>query len=169
MSNEIVNRVAGSGIITIDLEDFYPREEIGEVDIKQFLFKDMLLKEKDFRQYLKEYDWQQFNGKNVAVFCSTDAIIPRWAYMLIAIDLLPFAKEIFTGTKKDFAEKQLLQSLEKRIVPQDYTDKRVVIKGCGEKDVSEAAYTKITLMLLPFVKSIMYGEACSSVPLYRKR
>ncbi|MCU7693319.1 DUF2480 family protein [Haoranjiania flava] len=169
MSNEIINRVAESGIITIDLEDFYPRHPIAALDIKQFLFMDMLLKEKDFRQHMKQFDWQQFTGVDVAVFCSTDAIIPRWAYMLIAINLQPVARSIFAGTKEAFAEKILLKNLEADLHAPDYIDKRVVVKGCGDKDVSAAAYTKITTMLLPYVKSLMYGEACSSVPLYKKK
>ena len=168
-NGEIINRVAESGIITIDLEDFYPTEEIAELDIKPFLFMEMLLKEKDFRQQLKDYDWTRFQHKNVAVFCSVDTIIPKWAFMLAANYLQPVARRIFAGTKEELAEQIILEKIQREIQPEEFTDKRIVIKGCGEKEISARIYLEITTLLLPFAKSIMYGEACSSVPVYKKR
>ena len=168
-NGEIINRVAESGIITIDLEDFYPDEEIVSIDMKQFLFMEMILKEKDFRQQLKEYNWTQFQNKAVAVYCSVDTIIPRWAYMLLANYLQPFAVRVYVGTEEEMAEHLLLENIKKSITAEQFTDKRIVIKGCGEKEISARVYTEITTMLLPFAKSIMYGEACSSVPVYKKR
>lgn len=164
----IVNKVAESGIITIDLEDFYPREEIMGIDIKQWLFMDMLLKEKAFRQSLKENDWTIYQAKSVAIYCSTDAIIPRWAYMLLATYLSPVAADIFIGTPEQMA----MHLIENKILELDlnqYQDKRIILKGCGKKDVNAAVYFAMTRRLLPRVQSIMYGEACSSVPVYKRK
>lgn len=168
-TDEIINRVAESGIITIDLEDFYPKEEIVELDIKPFLFGGMILKEKDFRLQLKEFDWNIFAKKNVAIFCSADAIIPRWAFMLLATYLQPIAHKIFAGTNAEMAENLTLENLKMNLSLNDFSDKRIVVKGCGEKQLSAKIYTEITTLLLPFAKSIMYGEACSSVPVFKKR
>lgn len=168
-NGEIINRVAESGIITIDLEDFYPKEAIVVIDMKQFLFMEMLLKEKDFRQQLKDYDWKQFENKPVAIYCSVDTIIPRWAYMLLANYLQPVASRVFVGSEEEMAEQLIMENIKNNITAEQFTDKRIVIKGCGEKNISARVYTEITSLLLPFAKSIMYGEACSSVPVYKKR
>ena len=164
----IVNKVAESGIITLDLEIFYPKEEIIELDIKNFLFMEMLLKEKDFREKLDQTDWTLFKDKIVAVFCSTDAIIPMWAYMLVSTKLSPHAKEIFLGNKKETIEKLVEKNIQQTGVEQ-FKDKRVVVKGCGEIEISPSAYLSISNKLLPVVKSLMYGEPCSTVPVYKKK
>lgn len=165
---ELRNKVAESGIITIDLEEFYPKEEICFFDIKKFLFMEMLLKEKDFRASLDQHNWEQYKGKPVAVFCTTDAIIPMWAYMLISSKLSGVASSIKEGTKEEVFKSTFIQNIQ-TLKEKDYQDKRVIIKGCGDKEIPAFAYTEITSMLLPFVKSLMYGEACSAVPVFKRK
>lgn len=168
MEDMIVNKVAESGIITIDLEDFYPGETIIGIDIKQWLFMDMLLKEKPFRQSLKENDWTAYQDKLVAIFCSSDAIIPRWAYMLLATYLSPVAADIYIGTPEQMAM-HLIQTRIDSMDLEPYLNKRIILKGCGKKEVNAAVYFAMTKRLLPHVQSIMYGEACSSVPVYKRK
>ena len=165
---ELRNKVAESGIITIDLEEFYPKEEICSFDIKEFLFMEMLLKEKDFRASLDQHNWDQYKGKQVAVFCTTDAIIPMWAYMLISSKLSGVASSIKEGTKEEVFKSTFIQNIQ-TLKEKDYQDKRVIIKGCGDKEIPAFAYTEITNLLLPYVKSLMYGEACSAVPVFKRR
>ena len=165
---ELRNKVAESGIITIDLEEFYPKEEICSFDIKGFLFMEMLLKEKDFRASLDQHNWEQYKGKQVAVFCTTDAIIPMWAYMLISSKLSGVASSIKEGTKEEVFKSTFIQNIQ-TLKEKDYQDKRVIIKGCGDKEIPAFAYTEITNLLLPFVKSLMYGEACSAVPVFKRK
>lgn len=164
----IVNKVAESGIITLNLEDFYPKEETAVFDLKDFLFMGLILKEKDYRAALLTTDWEFYKNKNVTITCSADAVIPMWANMLAASYLEPFAKNILFGTEQNMLEQLLLKNIEK-INAEEYTDKRVVIKGCGELPITESAYVEITRLLKPFVKSIMYGEPCSTVPIYKKK
>ena len=167
MDEVFVNKVAESGIITLDLEDFYPKEETAVFDMKDHLFMGLILKEKDFRETMKTMDIEPYKGKNVALTCTADAVIPVWAYMLAASYLQPVAKTIVFGDA-DFLHKTLfLQNLSK-INTAEYQDKRVVIKGCGELPITEAAYVAITGLLRPVAKSIMYGEPCSTVPVYKK-
>lgn len=165
---QIVNKVAESGIITLDLEQFYPKGEIAVFDMKDHLFMGLILKEKDFRTALQTLDWEQYKEKNVAVTCSADAIIPVWAYMLVASYLQPVAKEIVFGDEKTLVQTIISRNLS-QIEAQDYNDKRVVIKGCGEISIPDAAYMEVTAKLRPFAKSIMYGEPCSTVPIFKKR
>ena len=167
MSEIIQNKVAESGIISLNLEQFYPKTEIAAFDLKPFLFRELLLKEKDFRQSLQEIDWSVYKDKSVAVFCSSDAIIPVWAYMLVASNLQPFAAHVKMGTPEKVIQDLILENMD-QLDRATYIDQRVVIKGCGELPVSEQAYMKITHLLRPVAKSIMYGEACSAVPLYKK-
>lgn len=167
MDNVIVNKVSESGLITIDLEEFYPKEETELFDMKEHLFMGLILKEKDFRETMKTFDLSPYKGKNVALTCSADAIIPIWAYMLVASYLEPVANEIVFGDS-EFLHKTLFLKNIAKINPADYEDKRVVIKGCGELPISETAYVAITSLLRPVVKSIMYGEPCSTVPIYKK-
>lgn len=167
MSDVIINRVTESALSTIDLEEFYPREEIVVFDLKGFLFMELILKEKDFREALKNVDWNAYAGKVVAVTCSTDAIIPMWAYMLVGSYLQPVAVHVIYGNELQATEELLLRNI-RQIDPGEYADKRVVIKGCGEKQIGEKAYLDITLLLRPVAKSIMYGEPCSTVPVYKK-
>ena len=168
MSEEFVNKVAESGIITIDLEKFFPAEEIIVFDIKDYLFMGLILKEKDFRQALKELDNEKYKHKIVAVTCTADAIVPMWAYMLISSTLQPASKEIVFGTKNEVKTKLLIRNI-LQIRKEDFADKRVVIKGCGETPIPEEAYLEITNLLIPVVKSIMFGEPCSTVPIYKKK
>ncbi len=165
---EIVNKIANSGLITIDLDDYFPAEEIVELDIKDWLFQGLILKEKDFREKLEIFDWGQYKGAVVTIFCSAEAIIPYWAFMLIATKLKPVAKQIAYGNKEQYLSqhyKTVLSSLH----PEDFTDKRIVIKGCGDKPVPVSAYVEITQLLQSYAKSIMYGEPCSTVPVYKKK
>jgi len=156
-SNIIVNRVAESGIITINLEEFYPTEEFEVFDLKDYLFKELILKEKDFRAALKEYDWEALKGKILLVHCSSDAIIPVWSYMLVSAYATPNAKMIWQGTKEEFLKFHYAEKIE-QIKGEDYEQKRVVIKGCSEKDVPPFAYALMVKKLQPHVQSVMYGE-----------
>jgi hypothetical protein len=168
MSEPIINKVAESGLITIDLEKYYPREPVVVFDMKPHLFMEMILKEKDFREGLKNHDWEQYRDKYVAVTCTADAIIPVWAYMLVAAYLEPVAKEIIMGDEKELHKTLFLKNIA-AINTEEFTDKRIVIKGCGETPIDDYAFLEITKRLRPFAKSIMYGEPCSTVPIYKKR
>ncbi len=164
--DEIINKVAASGIVTINLEDYYPPEEMVLFDIKPFLYQELILKEKEFRESLKNHPWEQYKNKLIAVTCSADAIVPVWAYMLVASYLEPVAKKIFFGTMEELAQAATEENIS-RINPENFKNARIVIKGCGDKKISPSAYIKITTMLKPVVKSIMYGEPCSTVPVYK--
>lgn len=164
----MTNKVAESGIITLNLEDYYPKEETAVFDLKEYLFMELILKEKDFREALKNLDLAPYQNKNVALTCTADAIIPMWAYMLVASYLQPVAKAIVFGNEEVLKQTIFLKNLQ-TINTADYTDKRVVIKGCGELPVTESAYVEITNLLRPVAKSIMYGEPCSTVPIYKKK
>ena len=166
MEDSIVNKVASSGLMTIDLEEFYPKGERVLLDIKPWLFQELLLKEKDFREYIKQEDWSKYQDKLVAVTCSSDAIVPTWAYMLVALQLQPYASRVVFGNL-DTLETVLFEESLKRIRFEDYQDKRVVIKGCSKLPVPVNAYVYLTSGLKPYVKSMMYGEPCSTVPLYK--
>ena len=168
MSEEIINKVAQSGLLTLDLEDYYPREEIAVFDLKPLLFREMILKEKEFRAGLQGIDWSQYTGKILAVTCTTDAIIPAWAYMLVAVHARPFARSIILGDREAALQQTFLANLQ-TIDLEAFTDKRVVVKGCGDVAVGPFAYLEITRLLQPVVKSILYGEACSNVPVYKKK
>ncbi len=163
-----VNKVAESGIITLDLADYLPADEsLMGFDLKPFLFREMILKEKDYRAALPTFDWTPFEGKHVALFCSVDAIIPVWAYMLAANYLEPIALSVYFGSVEEL-NKHLVVNTINALPKDEYADKRVVIKGCGDKTVPEAAYVAIMAHLRPVVKSLMYGEPCSTVPIYKK-
>lgn len=164
--DEIINKVANSGLITIDLEEFYPKGERVLFDIKPLLFHELILKEKDFREFIKQHDWSQYKDKLVAITCTADAIIPTWAFMLVSIALEPFAKKIVFGNLETL-EAIIFNEALLAIVYEDYKDKRVVIKGCSNLPVSTNAYVELVRGLRPFAKSIMYGEPCSTVPLYK--
>lgn len=168
MSDDFVNKVSESGIITIDLEKYFPSEEIVVFDIKDYLFMGLILKEKDFRQALKELNLEKFQNKIVAITCSADAIIPMWSYMLISSTLQPAAKEIVFGNEAETKQKILIRNI-KKINEKEFIDKRVVVKGCGEHPIPEEAYLEITNVFRPVVKSLMFGEPCSTVPVYKKQ
>ncbi|MFI5152591.1 MAG: DUF2480 family protein [Chitinophagales bacterium] len=168
MTDEIINKVASSSLVTLDLEDYYPKEEVVLFDIKPYLFMELMLKEKDFRLSLADVDWSAYRDKIVAVTCTADAIIPYWAYMLVASYLEPVAKDIIMGDEKSAIREILLKRIAAiDIVP--FRDQRVVVKGCGELAIGEFAYLEITRRLMPVAKSIMFGEACSTVPIYKKK
>jgi len=164
----LINKVSDSVLMTLDLETYYPKEEIFLFDMKDHLFMGLILKEKDFREALKNIDLAPFTNRYVAVTCSADAVIPMWAYMLVASYLQPVAKEILFGTGEEFKKHLLMKNISQLPV-NEFIDKRVVIKGCGEVPVGEAAYLEATKILRPVVKSIMYGEPCSTVPIYKKK
>lgn len=162
-----MNKVAESALTEIDLEKYYPKGEVALFDMKDYLFMGLILKEKDFREALKGTDFSIYQDKYVAVTCSADAIIPVWAYMLVASYIQPYARDIVFGDEQMLHRTIFLKNLS-TVVVEDYTDKRVVVKGCGELPIGEFAYLEITRMLRPVAKSIMYGEPCSTVPVYKK-
>ncbi len=164
----LVNKVANSGLITLDLEKMFPEGEIIAFDLKQFLFMELILKEKDFRESLKNLDWTQYKGKNLAVFCSTDAIIPMWAYMLVATYATPHVQDINLCTQEEFVQSAFLKALAALDI-KEYVNQRVVVKGCSDKPVPAAAYLEITRRLQPVALSIMFGEPCSTVPVFKKK
>ncbi|MFI5123765.1 MAG: DUF2480 family protein [Chitinophagales bacterium] len=168
MAEEIVNKIAQSALLTLDLEKYFPEEKIVMFDLKPFLFMELILKEKDFRAALQSTDWNQYQDQIVGVYCSSDAIIPLWAYMLVAGYLEPIAKDVIQGDEQTVIRQLLLERIG-TIDPQEFKDKRVVVKGCGEKAIGAFAYLEITKRLRPVVKSIMYGEPCSTVPIYKSR
>jgi hypothetical protein len=167
MDDGMINKVSESGLVTLDLEDYYPKKDLAIFDLKEFLFMGLILKEKDYREALKAYNFSVYTNKYVGITCSADAIIPMWAYMLATSYLQPFAKDVFFGDESDVKENVFLKNLA-AINFTDFTDKRVVIKGCGELPISEAAYVSITQILRPVAKSIMYGEPCSTVPIFKQ-
>jgi hypothetical protein len=168
MADIFVNKVAESGIITLNLEDYFPKDEVVVFDMKNHLFMGLILKEKDFREALKTLDTTIYENKIIALTCSADAIIPMWAYMLVASLLQPISTEIIFGTEAYAKENMLLRNIE-TIDTSAYNDARVVIKGCGELPIGEVAYIAITKKLRPVTKSIMYGEPCSTVPVFKKK
>lgn len=168
MSEEIINKVAQSKLVTINLADYYPKEKTMLFDLKPFLFMELILKEKDFREALLKTDWSLYQDKIVAVTCSADAVIPMWAYMLAATYLQPVATEIIMGDEQKATEQAFLKNIQ-AINENEYADTRVVIKGCGDLPIGESAYMEITKKLRPVAKSIMYGEPCSTVPVFKKK
>lgn len=168
MAEEIfVNKVAESGLITLDLEEFYPKSAIKIFDLKGYLFMELILKEKEFRAALLTTDWSIYQDAYVGITCSVDAIIPMWAYMLVASYLQPVAKDVVFGDEQKIINSIFIKNLAS-FDAASYEDKRVVVKGCGEVSIPEIAYVEITNRLRPYVKSIMYGEPCSTVPIYKK-
>lgn len=167
MAEEIINRVANSGLITLNLEEFYPEGERVLYDIKHNLWQGIALKEKDFREFVKENDWSVFKDQYVALTCSEDAIVPTWAYMLLATKISPFAKRVVFGNLETLEDLLFEQALS-NINPEDYEGARIVIKGCSGKAVPASAYINLTDLLMPYAKIIMYGEPCSTVPLYKR-
>jgi len=166
--DEIVNKVAKSVLEVFDLEDYYPSGIRTQLDISQWLLDGFLLKEKDFREALKNHDWSQFQNHFVAIHCSTDAIIPAWASILVTVYLSSFAKKVVVGNLTDL-ETSLYQEILSTLDYSKYQDKPIILKGCSKKPVPESAYIMAIQKLQPFAKSIMYGEACSAVPLYKKK
>ena len=168
MAEEIINRVANSKLKVIDLEDFYPDGNRILLDIKDWLFEGLVLREKDFRASVKAHDWSQYDESYVALFCSSDAIIPDWAYMLITVNLMGIAKKVVLGDL-DHLESILYTSIISEMDLSEYKDMPVIIKGCSHKPVPANALVMLTERLVPVAKSIMFGEACSAVPLHKKK
>ena len=167
MKDEIVNRVANSKLITLDLEDFYPKGERVVLDISQWLFEGYILREKEFRASIKSHNWAQYQNSYVALQCSTEAIIPSWAFMFVSLELSPFAKKVVVGSLQNL-ETILFTEILQNFPIEDYQDKLLIIKGCTNKPIPENAYVLLAQKLQSVAKSIMYGEACSSVPLFKK-
>lgn len=168
MEQPIVNKVAQSRLITINPEDFYPVDTIVALDLKDYLYMEVMLKEKEFREAMKSLDTTVFEHKTVAITCTTDAIIPLWAYMLVAATIQPIAHAVYYGSGQQVFEQKYLENLDS-LDAASYAGKRVILKGCGQKPIPAAVYTKLTTMLLPHAKSLMYGEACSTVPVYKQK
>ena len=166
--DEIINKVANSVLEVFDLEDFYPNGIRTEVDVSQWLEEGFLLKEKEFREALKNHNWEQYQNQYVGVFCATDAILPAWATILVTVYLQPFAKKIILG-KKEAIDVILYAEILNQVDYSIYRDKPVILKGCAKKPVPESAYLLAVQQLQKVAKSIMFGEACSAVPLYKKR
>jgi Protein of unknown function (DUF2480) len=167
MSDVIVNKVADSVLQTIDLEAWIPKEEPVLFDLKDFLFMGLIIKEKEFRASLQQTDTSVYKDKTVLINCSADAIIPMWAYMLVASLLQPVAKELFLGSAAEWKKHKLMQAIA-AFDTSVFKDQRVVVKGCGDEPIPEAAYLEITSKLRPVAKSIMYGEPCSTVPIFKQ-
>ena len=167
MSTEpIVNRVSKSPLKSIDLEEYLHKGERVDFDLKDHLFQELILREKDFREFIKTHDWNQYEGKNIRLFCSADAVIPIWAYMLLMTKLTQ-ANLVIEGSEDDLEKGLILQAINK-MMEGDFTDAKVVIKGCGNIRNNEFAYTELTKALVPHVASLMYGEPCSTVPVYKR-
>jgi hypothetical protein len=164
----LVNRVAQSALITLDLEEYFPKpEDLAFIDLKEYLFKGLILREADFREVVKNTKWGQYKDKYVAIYCSTNAIIPMWAYMVLTSELAPYALDITCSNAELAAEKFLLHNLAK-LDKEQFKGQRVVVKGCGDRKVPEAAFVQITQQLTNIARSIMYGEPCSTVPVFKK-
>ncbi|MBB1149192.1 MULTISPECIES: DUF2480 family protein [unclassified Myroides] len=167
MEGEIVNKVANSALVVFDLEDLYPENPRMEIDITQWLYEGLVLREKDFRAALKEVDWSRYQDAYVGLFCSTDAILPGWAYMLLTSYLQPFATRIFLGDKHHL-EQSIYQELLFSIDYSQYQDLPVIIKGCSKKEIPDEAYVLVTQLMMNTARSVMFGEACSAVPVYKR-
>ena len=164
---EIINRVTGSSLIVFNLEDYFPEFEVAEIDLSSILFQGQILREKDVRDFVKHHDWNQYLNKHLALHCSADAIVPTWAFMLIGIAVQPFAASVVFGNR-DALMTQLFKNALSGVDWEKYRNEKVVIKGCGDRKVPESAFLEVASRLRPVATSIMYGEPCSTVPLYRK-
>jgi hypothetical protein len=168
IQENIINKVAQSGLLTVDLANYAPKEDITVYDIKDNLFHGLILKEKDFRDFVKDHDWSNYQDKNMAITCSTDAIVPTWAYMILANKLAPYAKSVHFGTLEEVQQRLFLEEVAK-IDYSQYRDQRVVVKGCGDIYIPESAFVLFTTQLSAVAKSIMYGEPCSTVPVFKRK
>lgn len=167
MSDQIINRVASSPLVSLDLETYYPEGERVVYDIKDNLYEETILREKEFRAFIRDHNWSQYEGKNVAITCTADAIVPTWAYMLLASKISPVANHITFGNLGDLERELFVQVLSK-IDLEAFRDAKVVVKGCSDKSVPASAFVEIVRILQPVVSSIMFGEPCSTVPVYKK-
>ncbi|RXJ52525.1 DUF2480 family protein [Gelidibacter gilvus] len=168
MENEIINRVANSKLVVVNLEDYYPKGQRTVFDIKDWLFQELVLREKDFRAHVNEHNWSQYQDQYVALTCTSDAIVPAWAFMLLTMHLQPYAKTIVVGSLEQL-ETSIYQEVIQNIETDAFVDQPLIIKGCTNKPVPANAYIMLSQKLKPLARSIMYGEACSSVPLYKRK
>jgi len=168
IQENIVNKVANSGLLTFDLATLKSNAEMVVYDIKDNLFHGLILREKDFREFVKGNDWTKYQAKNVLITCSADAIVPTWAYMLLANRLEPYANEIFFGDANTF-EDILFERVLAHLDMERFRDQRVVVKGCGDIKIPTAAFVNFTSKLSQVAKSIMYGEPCSTVPIFKRK
>ncbi len=166
--SEIINRVAQSQLVTFDLEDYYPKGERKVLDVSEWLYEGIILREKEFRAHVDAQDWSKYQDAYVVLTCSSDAIIPGWAFMLVASRLQPFANKVIVGSLVDL-ETSLYQAILENLDVSEFMDKPVIIKGCSRKPVPENAYIMAMMKIQEVAKSVMYGEACSSVPLFKKK
>ncbi len=168
MEGEIVNKVANSALMVFDMEDLYPSNPRLELDIAQWLYEGFILREKDFRAELKDFDWTVYTDAYVALYCSTDAILPAWAFMLVTSYLQPVSKKVYLGDKKEL-ERAIFQDLLEQVDYSIYEGKATIIKGCSKHDIPEEAYVLSTQKLMKHARSVMFGEACSAVPVFKKK
>ncbi|MFB6305675.1 MAG: DUF2480 family protein [Flavobacteriales bacterium] len=167
IENKIEKKIQKGALNIVEPNKFFPDGERIEYDIKDNLYEGVILKEKDFREFVKEYDWSRYEGKYVAINCSVDAVVPSWAYMLLASSMAPYAKKVIFGTKQDL-EKELLKEAIESFDAKKYEGGRVIVKGCGDERVDEDAYVRLTTKLQPYAKSINYGEPCSMVSVFKR-
>ena len=168
MEDEIINRVANSKLMVVDLEDYYPKGQRTIFDIKDWLFHELVLREKDFREHVNQHDWSQYQDHYLALTCTSDAIVPAWAFMLLTMHLQPYAKKIIVGNLEQL-ETSIYQDIIQNLETNGFVDQMLIIKGCAHKPVPANAYIMLSEKLKPLAKSIMYGEACSSVPLFKRK
>ena len=168
MEEPILNKVAQSGLISIDLEDWYPQGKCVEIDLADWLEGGFILKEKDFRAKIEEHNWQQYQDQYVAINCSTDAIVPSWAYLLMSLRLQPYAVKVIHGDL-NLLEILIFEEVIAKIDIKPYQNQRVIVKGCSKRFIPDNAYIQLVNRLQPVVKSLFFGEACSSVPLYKAK
>lgn len=169
MEPTIVNKVAESGLVTLDLEQFLPEQPIVAFDLAPFLFMGQILKEKDFRESMQQHEWSAYDGQDVTVCCSADAILPNWAFMLVASNLEGHARSVQFGSPEEAQREKTIERIRQGLRGESYTDQRVVIKGCGDHSIGAFAYLEATRILRPHVKTLMYGEPCSTVPVYKRK
>jgi len=168
MEGEIVNKVANSALMVFDMEDLYPSNPRMELDISKWLYEGFILREKEFRAALKDHDWSVFSDAYVALYCATDAILPAWAFMLVTSYLQPIAKQVFLGDRKHL-ESALFQDLLQQVDYSEYDGKATIVKGCSKHGIPEEAYVLATQKLMKHARSVMFGEACSAVPIFKKK
>ena len=169
MEEKLVNRVAESGLITLDLATFKPAQIVAAFDLAPFLFMGQVLREKAFRDAMSQHDWESYRGKVVAVFCSTDAILPSWAFMLVAAQLEGIAAEIHAATPEQVYQQLFSARMRQELLGEEFANQRVILKGCGDDTIGAFAYLEATQILKPHVKTLMYGEPCSTVPVYKRK
>ncbi len=168
LENKVQKRMEKGGVKELDLGSFHTPGERVIYDIKNDLYEGVILKEQEFRDKVKEHDWSQYEGKFVAITCSEDAIVPTWAYMLLAVSLGPYAEKVIFGDLEELEAELFRQSIRSKLEPSEYEGSRVIVKGCGDVYVPVAAFVEIAEQLRPFAKTISYGEACSAVKVYQK-